>query len=69
MGIYMLSKEVLAYIPEDKFGFDDLMYLLIDKKLFPKVIPFSGYWLDIGRPDDYAIATDEFESRMEKFLS
>jgi len=68
MGIYMLSKPVLEYIPEEKFGFDDLMYLLIKKKLFPKVIKYSGYWLDIGRPDDYATATEVFESRMKDFL-
>jgi NDP-sugar pyrophosphorylase family protein len=28
----------------------------------------DGYWLDIGRPDDYARAIDEFESGREKFL-
>jgi len=30
--------------------------------------PFSGYWLDIGRPDDYARATLEFEGRRSEFL-
>lgn len=28
----------------------------------------DGYWLDIGRPDDYAKAIDDFESGRKKFL-
>ena len=26
-----------------------------------RVRPFGGYWLDIGRPDDYAHADEHFE--------
>lgn len=33
-----------------------------------KVRPFGGYWLDIGRPDDYAKAIDEFESMKSRFI-
>jgi NDP-sugar pyrophosphorylase family protein len=29
---------------------------------------YEGYWLDIGRPDDYEIAIDEFERNRELFL-
>jgi len=32
-------------------------------------VPFSGYWLDIGRPDDYAKAIDEFENLGDKFIN
>jgi len=28
----------------------------------------DGYWLDIGRPDDYAQAIEEFESMRSRFL-
>jgi NDP-sugar pyrophosphorylase family protein len=28
----------------------------------------TGYWLDIGRPDDYAAAVEEFERHREDFL-
>jgi NDP-sugar pyrophosphorylase family protein len=28
----------------------------------------DDYWLDIGRPDDYEQAQDEFESRRRQFL-
>jgi NDP-sugar pyrophosphorylase family protein len=32
------------------------------------VEPFDGYWLDIGRPDDYQRALDEFERNRGTFL-
>jgi NDP-sugar pyrophosphorylase family protein len=32
------------------------------------VEPFDGYWLDIGRPDDYERAIDEFEQYQGMFL-
>jgi len=28
----------------------------------------SGYWLDIGRPDDYARAIDDFEEIRRQYL-
>ena len=32
------------------------------------VRPFDGYWLDIGRPDDYMEAIEEFENNKDIFL-
>ena len=69
MGVYMASKLVLDYVPLDSlYGFDHLMQDLIAAKQRVEVRRFSGYWLDIGRPDDYAQAIDEFESMRSKFL-
>ena len=69
MGIYMVSKKAVDYIPHNTFyGFDHLMLDLMKNKEKPKVQKFNGYWLDIGRPDDYAQAIDEFESMKEKFI-
>ena len=69
MGIYMVSKKAVEYIPEDTFyGFDHLMLDLMKDKEGPKVKKFSGYWLDIGRPDDYDIAINMFEENSKKFL-
>ena len=69
MGIYMVNKTILDLIPENKaFGFDDLMLELIKIKKFPKIKTHKGYWLDIGRPDDYAQAIEEFESQKMIFL-
>ena len=62
MGIYMMSKNNLAYIPQNTFfGFDHLMNTLIDRKLLPYIYEFDGYWLDIGRPDDYEKAINDNE--------
>ncbi len=61
MGIYMVNRKIINYIPKDTFfGFDHLMNLLIAKSEFATVYPYDGYWLDIGRPDDYEKAVNEF---------
>jgi NDP-mannose synthase len=62
MGIYMVNKKVVDYIPRDKFfGFDHLMNLLIEKQEYPSIFEYNGYWLDIGRPDDYEKAVNEID--------
>lgn len=69
MGIYMVSHQVLNFIPENQqYGFDDLMLSLIKGNKAICVIPFEGYWLDIGRPDDYSQAIEQFESMRERFI-
>ena len=45
-----------------------LMHKLINSKNKVKVKEFSGYWLDIGRPDDYIKAIEDFESMKDIFL-
>ena len=44
MGIYMLNKRVLDFIPKTKFGFDSLMLKLLDlgKKLEWKNLKVIG---------------------------
>jgi NDP-sugar pyrophosphorylase family protein len=32
------------------------------------VFKFDGYWLDIGRPDDYERAIDEFAKHRQEFI-
>jgi Nucleoside-diphosphate-sugar pyrophosphorylase involved in lipopolysaccharide biosynthesis/translation initiation factor 2B, gamma/epsilon subunits (eIF-2Bgamma/eIF-2Bepsilon) len=62
MGIYMINKKIVEYIPKNTFfGFDHLMKLLIDKSEFPALFTFNGFWLDIGRPSDYEKAINEIE--------
>lgn len=69
MGVYMVNKEVLNYIPKgEAYGFDQLMLDLMADKNPAYVEKFNGYWLDIGRPDDYMQAIEEFENRKEEFL-
>jgi len=65
MGIYMMNKNNLQHIPYNTFfGFDHLMNTLIQKNVLPYIYKFDGYWLDIGRPDDYekAISDNEIDS-------
>src|SRR6266581_5843468 len=61
MGVYMINRDVLGFIPEGRqYGFDDLMNDLLGAHRKVDVKPFDGYWLDIGRADDYAQAIEEF---------
>lgn len=69
MGIYMANREILNHIPENvAYGFDHLMLALIQKKQEVLIHRHSGYWLDIGRPDDYIQAIDELELLKEKLM-
>jgi len=62
MGIYVFSKSILKYVPDHKaFGFDDLMFTLLDNQIPIHTFPYNGYWLDIGRPDDYEKANDDID--------
>lgn len=70
MGVYVMSKRALDFIPANTaYGFDHLMHDLIAAGQSVAVRKFSGYWRDIGRPDDYAQAIDEFESMRARFIS
>ena len=63
MGVYILNKEVLKYIPDGiAYGFDDLMLKLLKEEQKVNVQKHEGYWLDIGRPDDYEKASIDYES-------
>lgn len=67
MGVYMLNKEVLGFIPEETaFGFDHLMHKLLEHKRSVAVKEHTGEWLDIGRPDDYDKALELYEKMSEK---
>ncbi|RXE55094.1 nucleoside-diphosphate-sugar pyrophosphorylase [Methanoculleus taiwanensis] len=69
MGIYVFQREMLEFVPKDTpFGFDDLMYALTARGEPVYSYPHDGYWLDVGRPDDYERAVEEFEKNPGKFL-
>ena len=61
MGIYCINRSVIDTLPRGvKYGFDNLMIDGLAKKKNIDIRPFSGYWLDIGRPDDYEYADENF---------
>jgi NDP-sugar pyrophosphorylase family protein len=62
MGVYMANKTILEFIPyNEAYGFDNLMLDLIKQNKNALVRPHHGYWLDIGRPDDYAKASNDID--------
>jgi NDP-sugar pyrophosphorylase family protein len=69
MGVYALSPDLLSRIPATGvFGFDDLMALRLAKDVAVRAFPFDGLWLDIGRPEDYASASQLFEEHRSRLL-
>ena len=45
MGIYMVSRDVLSYLPDTApYGFDNLILTLLDKQKAINVKTFDGYW-------------------------
>lgn len=69
MGVYVLNRKVLDYVPAGtKYGFDNLMTDFLQRGLTVNITPWSGYWLDIGRVDDYMRAIEEFDEKKPLLL-
>jgi NDP-sugar pyrophosphorylase family protein len=69
MGMYVFEPRVLDYIPRSQYlDFPDLVLKLIAAGERVCGYSFDGYWMDLGRPDDYAQATEDFASMREQFL-
>ncbi|MBW4718087.1 nucleotidyltransferase family protein [Saccharothrix obliqua] len=62
MGVYAMSRETLEPYPANvPFGLDELVLDLLARGRAPAAFEFDGYWLDIGRPDDYDEANRCFD--------
>ena len=60
--IYLMKKSIIQHIPKNVFfNATDLIEKLIQSK--HKVISYAlrGYWLDIGRSDDYIKAQQDVD--------
>jgi NDP-sugar pyrophosphorylase family protein len=69
MGVYVFSRDVLRYIPAGMpFGFDELMQAMLDAGAGVYSYTHAGYWLDLGRPDDYERAVQDFARMRERFM-
>lgn len=61
MGIYLMEPGILDLIPSGvPFGFDDLMYHMLENDLPVHTYHHKGTWMDIGRPEDFQAAQDYF---------
>lgn len=68
-GVYIASKRILEYIPEDApFGFDGLMHRLLEAREKVSVSVHEGLWLDIGRPDDYHRAIELYKEHHSRLF-
>jgi len=56
-GIYLIKRDILSYIPKDTFfNATDLMERLIKENKNVISYPLTGYWLDVGKHEDFAKA-------------
>lgn len=63
MGIYCMHRSVIDALPRgEPYGFDHLMLDGLARGQKIQICPFHGYWLDIGRPDDYEYADQNFDT-------
>lgn len=69
MGIYVFEPLVLEYVPMQQYlDFPDLILKLIAAGEKVAAYPFSGYWMDLGRSDDYEKANQDFNAMKLQFL-
>jgi dTDP-glucose pyrophosphorylase len=61
-GIYLMKKSVLQHLPKDTFfNATDLMDKLIAANLKVVSYPLVGYWLDIGKHEDFKKAQEDIK--------
>lgn len=58
-GIYLFKKKFLDYIPDNKFfNATDLIQKLVEKNHKVIRFPLTGYWIDIGKQEEYKKAQE-----------
>lgn len=61
-GIYILKKDILKMIPENQFyDITDLMEHILEINLKLVTYPINGYWLDIGKHEDFKKAQEDIK--------
>jgi NDP-mannose synthase len=70
VGIYAMEPSVLEHIePGERIDLPDLVLRLVAAGADVHAYRFSGTWFDIGRPDDYAAASEHFERQRHELLA
>lgn len=61
-GIYIIKKEILKMIPENEFyDITDLMERVLEMNLKLVTYPINGYWLDVGKHEDFKKAQEDIK--------
>ena len=61
-GIYILDPLALDYVPKDEyFDLPELFNILKEQGHTTKSYEINGYWVDMGRPEDYASIKEKLE--------
>jgi NDP-sugar pyrophosphorylase family protein len=69
MGIYVFEPRVLSYINFNEYlDLPDLVLKLIGAGERVMTYPYEGYWMDLGRIDDYEQAVRDFETTKSQIL-
>jgi NDP-sugar pyrophosphorylase family protein len=68
-GVYIFEPAVLRYVqPSQYLDLPELILRLLDNNELVSSYPHTGYWLDIGRHDDYQQALETFQAQRQTFL-
>lgn len=69
MGMYVFQRRIQEFVqPGEYLDLPDLMRLLMERGERVHCYDFQGRWLDIGNPDDYALANEEVAADERVYL-
>jgi NDP-sugar pyrophosphorylase family protein len=69
MGAYVMEPAVLEHVERGRrLDLPDLVRALVGAKRRVASYVHQGYWLDIGRPEDYSRAQDDFPKLRARFF-
>jgi NDP-sugar pyrophosphorylase family protein len=61
MGVNCINRNIIEGLEKGKpYGFDNLILDGIRTKEKYMVYPFDGFWLDLGRPEDYDYCNENY---------
>jgi len=69
MGVYIYNPQIFDYIQKNEYlDFPDLVLKLIENGEKVACYPNNSFWMDIGRPEDFVQAQEQFEKMKNIFL-
>ncbi|HIF10316.1 MAG TPA: nucleotidyltransferase family protein [Sneathiellales bacterium] len=69
IGVNVLNKDALSYIPKGEyFDMPSLMMALVEDGQIVNCHRSDDFWLDIGRAEDFHLASEEFAANPDRFF-